>query len=123
MKKIIFFIMMNIFLVSCSSLSNKESLKINLVKDDIQKEKVEVKLFAYDERIADKAATLISTKEVELTGKETSLTFEVPKKTDENTYYVTLGDMGDYKIDYSEGSIEKLEVDKDNSVKIIKKSH
>lgn len=120
MKKIIFFIITMIFLISCQSLEKKETLKVNIVRENRENEKIKVYLYSYDERIADKAATLLLEKEIELSGKESTTNFLVPKETVEDTYYIVL-DRGDsYMLDYSNGGIEKLKIDGINKVKIIR---
>lgn len=120
MKKIIFFIITMIFLISCQNLEKKETLKVNIIRENIENEKIKIYLYSYDSRIADKAATLLLEKEIELSGKENITELLVPKETGEDTYYIVL-DRGDsYMLDYSNGGIEKLKIDGINKVKIIR---
>lgn len=120
MKKIIFCIITALFLISCQSLEKNETLKVNIVRENNKNEQIKIYLYSYDDRIADKAATLLLEKQVELTSKENIIKFLVPKETGEDTYYIVLDKLGNYTLDYSNGGIEKLKIGGVNKVKIIK---
>lgn len=120
MKKIIFCIITALFLISCQSLEKNETLKVNIVRENNKNEQIKIYLYSYDDRIADKSATLLLEKQVELTSKENIIKFLVPKETGEDTYYIVLDKLGNYTLDYSNGGIEKLKIGGVNKVKIIK---
>lgn len=122
MKKIWFGLILTMFsLLGCKSLKEKRenSIKINLIGNIIPKDNLTVLLFAYDDRIADKKADLVGKENIVLKEYENIIEFTTPK--DNRTYYISLENNDDYSLDYSSGSIQKLEFMKDNKVKINKK--
>lgn len=124
MKKLwLSLILVMLSLFGCKSLETekKSSIKVNLIGDFAPKDNLTVLLFAYDERIADKKADLVGKEVVALKSEENFVEFIVPKDT--RTYYISLEDNKNYSIDYSSGSIIKLEFEKNNEVKINKKSN
>lgn len=122
MKKIWLGLILVIFsLLGCKNLEEKKenSIKVNLIGNTIPKDNLTVLLFAYDDRIADKKADLVGKEKVVLKEHETPIEFIVPK--DARTYYISLENNENYYLDYSSGSIQKLEFMKDNNVKINRK--
>lgn len=123
MKKIILFIVSILFLIIWQNLENSEKnnvLKVSIVRKNEEKEKIKVYLYSYDARIADKAATLLSKKEIELESKETIINFLVPKESKEDNYYIVLDKADNYMVYYSKGGIEKLKIGDTNKIEIIK---
>lgn len=122
MKKIWFGLILIMFsLLGCKSLEekNENSIKINLIGNIIPKDNLTILLFAYDDRIADKKADLVGKENIVLKEYENIIEFTTPK--DNRTYYISLENNDDYSLDYSSGSIQKLEFMKENKVKINKK--
>lgn len=122
MKKIWFGLILIMFsLLGCKSLEekNENSIKINLIGNIISKDNLTILLFAYDDRIADKKADLVGKENIVLKEYENIIEFTTPK--DNRTYYISLENNDDYSLDYSSGSIQKLEFMKENKVKINKK--
>ena len=122
MKKIWFGLILIMFsLLGCKSLEekNENSIKINLIGNIIPKDNLTVLLFAYDDRIADKKANLVGKENIILKEHENIVEFITLK--DNRTYYISLENTDDYSLDYSSGSIQKLEFMKENKVKINKK--
>lgn len=122
-KKIILIIVSILFLIIWENSENSEKnnvLKVSILRKNEEKEKIKVYLYSYDERIADKAATLLSEKEVELASKETVINFLVPREYEKEIYYIVLDKSDNYMLDYSKGGIEKLKIGGINKVKIIK---
>ena len=122
MKKIWLGLILVIFsLLGCKNLEEKKenSIKVNLIGNTIPKDNLTVLLFAYDDRIADKKADLVGKENIVLKEHENIIEFTTPK--DNRTYYISLENTDDYSLDYSSGSIQKLEFMKENKVKINKK--
>ena len=122
MKKIWLGLVLIMFsLLGCKSLEekNENSIKINLIGNIIPKDNLTILLFAYDDRIADKKADLVGKENIVLKEYENIIEFTTPK--DNRTYYISLENNDDYSLDYSSGSIQKLEFMKENKVKINKK--
>ena len=70
-------------------------------------------------RIAEKKDDLVGKENIGLKAHENIIEYKTPK--DNRTYYISLENKDDYSLDYSSGSIQKLEFMKENKVKINKK--
>lgn len=122
MKKIWLRLVLIMFsLLGCKSLEEEREnlIKINLIGNIVPKDNLTVLLFAYNARIADKKANLVGKENIVLKEHENIVEFITPK--DNRTYYISLENNDNYSLDYSSGSIQKLEFMKENEVKINKK--
>lgn len=122
MKKIWLRLVLIMFsLLGCKSLEEEREnlIKINLIGNIVLKDNLTILLFAYNARIADKKVNLVGKENIVLKEHENIVEFITPK--DNRTYYISLENNDNYSLDYSSGSIQKLEFMKENEVKINKK--
>lgn len=129
MKKLLITIIITLFaLTGCKGLEKnvmKEKISIHLTGDISSQEKIGVLLFAYDERIADKKATLIEEKDILLKKHENIIDFYLPLKiediTENRVYYISLKNNDKYIIDYNSGNVFNLKKNEINKIKLKRK--